>query len=138
LHWEHHDGGAVETGKEVAYMFEIARTTGESTKLTAGGLLLAVLAIVPGVMTACFSGFEYYQVKKPTLALEVAKLNLEERKVAGEEFQAALANSDPHKRQQLLLFLIDVGVIKDENNRIRNLTPEQIPQSTPTASPSGP
>jgi hypothetical protein len=106
-------------------------------KLTTQGwtLVLAIVAIVPPLANA---GIDYFMAKPATIRVENEKLDLERHKTATALYQAVLANSDAAKRKQLLVFLVDVGALKDDNNTIRNMTPDQIPQWAPTPSASGP
>jgi len=116
---------------------QVATVQQEKVKLTlqGGALLAAIVGIIPPLVTA---GIDLVLAKPAAIRVENAKLDLERRSTAIALYQGVLANSDPTKRKELLVFLIDVGVLKDDNNTIRDKPAAQIPQWTPTASASGP
>jgi hypothetical protein len=109
---------------------QLAKIENQDVKLTGKGwtLLLAIVAVIPGLVTA---GIDYF-LRPDTLALETTKVDLERRKNATALYQTALADSDPTKRKGLLLFLINVGALKDDGRLIENMPADQIPQWTPT------
>lgn len=116
---------------------QVATVQQEKIRLTKRGwaLLLAVVAIIPAAVTA---GIDALLTKPATLRVENAKLELEREKTATALYQGVLATADATKRKELLVFFVDVGVLKDKNGIIRTRPPAQIPQWTPLASESGP
>jgi hypothetical protein len=95
-------------------------------------VFVAIVAIVPALVTACTESLVKPLAQKSTSMIETAKLDLERRKAAVELYRKALANPDASQRQQLVRFLIDTKLIDDEANVIAGRPPEQIPHWPPT------
>jgi hypothetical protein len=116
---------------------QFAKVQQDGIKLTGQGwaLLLAIVAIIPAAVTA---GIELFLTRPAAIRVENAKLDLERRKTATALYQATLTDSDPAKRKKMLSFLVDGGVLRDDNNTIRSMTADNIPQWAPAASEDGP
>jgi hypothetical protein len=111
---------------------ELARLENQKLKATVPGvtLLVAILGIVPPVVTAIFDR----TWKSSTAALETAKLDLERDKAATALYQTVLASPDANQRQLMLRFLVKARVV-DADDSIVDLPSEQIPQ-WPEAGPA--
>lgn len=105
-------------------------TVGDDGKITvtttAVASFVAIMAFVPGLVTAGIEAVLKPRAQASAIAVETAKLELELRKATTELYQSVLANPDPTQRQRLLLFLVKVRVLEDDG-AIVGMPADQIP-----------
>lgn len=105
-------------------------TVGADGKITltvsAIAILVAIIGIVPGLVTAGIEAFVKPRAQASAIAVETAKTELERRNAAIALYQSALANPEPAQRQLLLRFLVNVRVL-DDDGTIMGMPVDQIP-----------
>ena len=101
--------------------------TGTKSEIHAGWLTIAaaLIAIAPAWITAVSD----FYAKPQAQELEKGKLALERQKAAAELYKNALSASDPAERKKRIDFLLTAKLI-DDNEQVRNLPVEDIPEWT--------
>ena len=91
-----------------------------NVKWPAIGAIVAILGVVPAVVTAVTSAIVNPRQQQSTAALE-------QRKFSIDLYRTALANPDATQRHLSVQFLIAAGLVDDPENKLTVLPAEKVP-----------
>ena len=89
-------------------------------------VIVAIITIIPGLVTSCTELLVKPYVERSTVELEKARINLEQRKALEELYRSALAIEDTDQRHMAIGFLLTAKLV-DANPDVAALPKERIP-----------